>query len=179
MHDDEIPVLIVGGSLVGLSSALFLASHGVPSLVVERHPGTAIHPRAAHFSQRTIELYRGVGLEPTILDASQDEFEQDGAIVSVETLSGRELDYYFRRINEGVEGLSPSPRLFITQIGLEPILRNRAEELGARLEYRTEAVSVEQDDDGVTAVLPAGGRVRADGARAVRHRRGRQRQPGA
>jgi 2-polyprenyl-6-methoxyphenol hydroxylase-like FAD-dependent oxidoreductase len=38
-QDDEVevPVLIVGGSLVGLSTALFLASHGVESLVVERH----------------------------------------------------------------------------------------------------------------------------------------------
>ena len=61
--DDDVPVLISGGSLVGLSTALFLGWHGVPSLVVERHPGTAIHPRAALVNQRTIELYRGVGLE--------------------------------------------------------------------------------------------------------------------
>jgi 2-polyprenyl-6-methoxyphenol hydroxylase-like FAD-dependent oxidoreductase len=53
---DEVPVLIVGGSLVGLSTALFLGRRGVPSFLVERHPGTAIHPRAAHFSQRTIEV---------------------------------------------------------------------------------------------------------------------------
>jgi 2-polyprenyl-6-methoxyphenol hydroxylase-like FAD-dependent oxidoreductase len=45
--DDETPVLIAGGSLVGLSTAVFLGAHGVPSLVVERHRGTAIHPRAA------------------------------------------------------------------------------------------------------------------------------------
>lgn len=56
MSEREVPVLIAGGSLVGLSTALFLGSHGVESLVVERHEGTAIHPRAAHFSQRTIEL---------------------------------------------------------------------------------------------------------------------------
>ena len=42
-QDEEIqvPVLIVGGSLVGLSTALLLARHGVESLVVERHSGTA------------------------------------------------------------------------------------------------------------------------------------------
>ena len=101
--DDDVPVLIAGGSLVGLSTALFLGSHGVPSLVVERHPGTAIHPRAALFNQRTIEIYRGVGLEPAILDASELEFVQNGAVVSVESLAGRELEYYFRNINEGVE----------------------------------------------------------------------------
>ena len=62
--DDDVPVLIAGGSLVGLSTALFLGWHGVPSLVVERHPGTAIHPRAALVNQRTIEIYRSAGLEP-------------------------------------------------------------------------------------------------------------------
>jgi FAD binding domain len=40
--------------------SLFLAHQGIPHLVVERHPGTAIHPRAAFLMQRTVELYRGV-----------------------------------------------------------------------------------------------------------------------
>jgi 2-polyprenyl-6-methoxyphenol hydroxylase-like FAD-dependent oxidoreductase len=151
--NDDVPVLIAGGSLVGLSTALFLGWHGIRSLVVERHPGTAIHPRAALFNQRTIELYRGLGLEREIVEASRREFGQNGAIVSVESLGGRELEYYFRHINDGVESLSPSPRLFITQIGLEPILRTRAEELGARLQYNTELVSFEAGADGVTAVV--------------------------
>jgi 2-polyprenyl-6-methoxyphenol hydroxylase-like FAD-dependent oxidoreductase len=150
MPDDDVPVLIVGGSLVGLSASLLLASKGVASLTVERHPGTAIHPRAAMFNQRTIEIYRGLGLEGEIVGASGLEFEQDGAIVSVETLAGRELEYYFSNVNEGYEPLSPSPRLFISQIGLEPILRRHADELGARLEYSTELVSIDQDEDGVT-----------------------------
>ena len=68
--DDDVPVLIAGGSLVGLSTALFLGASRRPSLVVERHPGTAIHPRAALVNQRTIELYRGVGLEAEIIEAS-------------------------------------------------------------------------------------------------------------
>jgi 2-polyprenyl-6-methoxyphenol hydroxylase-like FAD-dependent oxidoreductase len=150
---EDVPVLIVGGSLVGLSTALFLASHDVQSFVVERHPGTAIHPRAALFNQRTIELYRSVGLESAIVEASELEFEQNGAIVSVESLGGRELEYYFQHINDGVEGLSPSPRLFVTQIGLEPLLRGQAEELGVRLEYGTELISLEPDDDCIRAVL--------------------------
>ena len=45
--DIEIPVLIVGGSMVGMTAALLLGYDGVPSLVVEHHRGTAIHPRAA------------------------------------------------------------------------------------------------------------------------------------
>jgi len=150
---DEVPVLVAGGSLVGLSAALFLAHHDVPVLSVERHPGPAIHPRAAFIMQRTIELYRGVGLEDAIVEASELEFEQDGAIMSVESLGGKELEWYFRHVNEDVEHLSPSPRLFITQIGLEPILRERARELGADVRYSTELVSFEEDADGVTATI--------------------------
>jgi putative polyketide hydroxylase len=56
----------VGGSLVGLSSALFLAGHGVRCLLVERHPDLLMHPRVRGFTPRTVELYRQVGLEPAI-----------------------------------------------------------------------------------------------------------------
>ncbi|HZT44860.1 MAG TPA: FAD-dependent monooxygenase [Gaiellaceae bacterium] len=148
---DDLPVLIVGGSLVGLSAAVFLGARGVPSLVVERHVGTAIHPRAALVNQRTMETYRAVGIEAAIEEAAGREFVQNGAIVSVESLGGKELDWYFREINEGVEDLSPSARIFITQIGLEPILLAKAKEVGAEVRYSAEVVGLDQDDDGVTA----------------------------
>ena len=110
MRYEEVPVLIVGGSLVGLSTSLFLARHGVEHLVVERHPGTAIHPRAAFLMQRTVECYRGAGIEADVIEAARREFVQNGAIVAVESLAGRELQYFFRNVNDGVEALSPSPR---------------------------------------------------------------------
>jgi len=151
--DEEVPVLVVGGSLVGLSTSLFLAQHGVEHLVVERHPGTAIHPRAAAFLQRTIEAFRNAGIEDEVIAAAEKEFVQNGAIMSVESLGGKELDWYFRSINEGVEHLSPSPRLFITQIGLEPVLKQRAGALGARLEYGVEVTALEAGDEGAIAVV--------------------------
>ncbi len=153
MADVDVPVLIVGGSLVGLSASVFLGSRGVPSLVVERHVGTAIHPRAALVNQRTMENYRSVGIEDEIAEAAAREFVQNGAIVSLESLGGKELEYYFQNINEGVEELSPCPRLFITQIGLEPVLLRKAEQVGAEVQYASEIVALEQDDDGVTATI--------------------------
>ena len=96
------------------------------------------------------------------------QFTQNGAIMSAESLGGKELDWYFRFINEGVEAISPSPRLFVTQIGLEPVLRARAEALGARLEYGTELSSFEADDDGVTAVVKTIFPTLADVQRAAR-----------
>ena len=152
-NEVEVPVLVVGGSLVGLSTALFLARHGVRSLVVERHSGTAIHPRAGHFNLRTLEILRQAGLEETIRRRSAEQYPPGGGISNVESLAGREIAMFFADLNAGVAEFSPTIRLFINQDALEPILRVRAGELGAELRYRTECTSLEQDDDGVTAVL--------------------------
>jgi 2-polyprenyl-6-methoxyphenol hydroxylase-like FAD-dependent oxidoreductase len=151
--EQEMPVLVVGGSLVGLTTSVLLASHGVPHMLIERHRGTAIHPRAASFHQRTMEIFRSVGLQQAVEAAAAREFVQNGAIISVDSLSGKELACFYRSFNDGAEGLSPTSRLFITQVGLEPVLRERARELGADHHYATEMISFEQDDAGVAAVV--------------------------
>jgi len=153
MPDEEIPVLIIGGSLVGLTTAMLLGRYGVPSLSVERHAGTAIHPRAGHFQLRTMETIRQAGLEERVRTKSLETYSATGGIIAVESLAGRELATYVKELNEGVEGFSPTVRVFINQDVLEPILRERALELGATLRNRTEAVALEQDDDGVTATV--------------------------
>jgi 2-polyprenyl-6-methoxyphenol hydroxylase-like FAD-dependent oxidoreductase len=150
---EEVPVLIVGGSLVGLSAAAFLAAQGVETLSVERHRGTAIHPRAGHFQLRTMEVLRSIGLQDTVRRAAEEQYDLDFGIAAVESLAGRELAVFIPNLNEGVEKVSPSLRFFMTQQSLEPLLRQRAEELGARLSYATEMQSFTQDDDGVTAII--------------------------
>ncbi len=62
----DTPVLIVGGSLNGLSTALLLAHRGVPCIVVERHPATSIQYKFRGISPRSMEIYRSVGIEPDI-----------------------------------------------------------------------------------------------------------------
>jgi 2-polyprenyl-6-methoxyphenol hydroxylase-like FAD-dependent oxidoreductase len=64
--DAETAVLVVGGSLNGLSAALLLAHRGVPCLVVERHPGTSIQYKFRGISPRSMEIYRSVGIEAEI-----------------------------------------------------------------------------------------------------------------
>src|SRR5438093_285606 len=153
MADLEIPVLIVGGSLVGMSAALLLAHHGVRALAVEHHRGTAIHPRAAQISQRTMEIFRTVGVEQIVRRKSGEQFVQDGAIMAVETLAGKELTYFISNLNEGIRDVSPTERVFISQSLLEPLLKARAEELGATLRFATDMVSFDQDAGGVTAIV--------------------------
>jgi 2-polyprenyl-6-methoxyphenol hydroxylase-like FAD-dependent oxidoreductase len=177
-------VLIVGGSLGGLSTSALLAHHGVPHLLVESHTGTAIHPRAASFHQRTMEIFRSIGIQRDVEEAAAREFVQNGAIIAVESLAGKELHTFFANFNAGVEDLSPTSRLFITQVGLEPILRRRALELGGEHLFGTEMVSLTEHPDHVSALLRprSGGEdievtadyvVAADGAHSrIRERQG-------
>ena len=62
----DVPVLIVGGGPVGLTASIYLSHFGIESLVVERHPGTAILPKARALNARTMEMYRQLGLEAAI-----------------------------------------------------------------------------------------------------------------
>ncbi|MEO6153919.1 MAG: FAD-dependent monooxygenase [Croceibacterium sp.] len=150
-NNETCEVLIVGGSLVGLSAAAFLGHHGVRSTVVEKHAGTSIHPRAGYFHLGTMEAYRRIGLESAILEASHAQFGPDGGINLVESLAGRELAQFVPDINAGVAAYSPCKRFFMTQQSLEPLLHRRATELGADLHYRSELVDFALDADGVTA----------------------------
>jgi 2-polyprenyl-6-methoxyphenol hydroxylase-like FAD-dependent oxidoreductase len=178
VNGSKVPVVIVGGSLAGLTTAAFLAQQGVRSLVIERHRGTAIHPRAALVYQRSMEILRSIDIEAPIRRRSLEQFEPDGAIMSVETLAGEELNWDVAQLNEAVRDLSPTERMFVTQDALEPVLHQRAGELGAELRFGTEMTSFEQDADGVTvtvrdrdtdetSTIRASYLVAADGGRSV------------
>jgi 2-polyprenyl-6-methoxyphenol hydroxylase-like FAD-dependent oxidoreductase len=149
----EVPVLIAGGGLVGLSAAMFLAQHGIASLAVERLRGGSTLPRAAFFHMRTLEMFRLAGIEEEVREQSFLEFEPEGALVIMDTLSGRKLADIIPSLNEGVDALSPCRRLFVSQPGLEPILRRRARSAGAEVLEGHEVVGVEQDTDGVTVTV--------------------------
>ena len=72
---EEVPVLFAGGGLVGLSTAMFLAQHGISSLAIERLRGGSPVPRAAFFHMRTLEMFRAAGIEDQVREQSAKEFE--------------------------------------------------------------------------------------------------------
>jgi 2-polyprenyl-6-methoxyphenol hydroxylase-like FAD-dependent oxidoreductase len=151
---DSAPVLIAGGGLVGLSTAAFLAGHGVPSVVVERLRGVSPLPRAAHFHVRTLEQLRAIGIEDEVKRQSERDFVPEGAIISMDSLAGRKLADIVPGLNVGVDdSLSPCRRLFVTQPGLEAILRRHAVAAGSRVIEGAEVIAVEQDGGGVTAIV--------------------------
>ncbi|MFZ1989242.1 MAG: FAD-dependent monooxygenase, partial [Alphaproteobacteria bacterium] len=149
-QDREAPVLIAGGGLIGLSSAMFLAQHGIRSLVVERLKTTSPLPRAAFFHMRTLEMFRIAGIEERVRDGSRQDFVPEGAIIAMDCVAGKKLADVIGNLNEGVEAVSPCRRLFLNQPNLEPILREKARESGAQILTGHETVSVEQDAGGVS-----------------------------
>src|SRR5262245_1858073 len=152
--DSEVPVLIVGGGIVGLATAMFLAQHGVRSLAIERSREGSPLPRAGHFHLRTIELFRSAGIEAEVRRQSEKDFVPEGAIIAMDSLAGRKLADIIPGLNVGVDDtLTPIRRMFINQPGLERILRRRAEEVGATLRTGREIVGFDQDRNGVTATL--------------------------
>ncbi|MGH3320724.1 MAG: FAD-dependent monooxygenase [Streptosporangiaceae bacterium] len=172
--DESTPVLIVGGSLVGLSAAVFLAWRGVPTVVVEKHAGSSTHPRAIGYTTRTLELFRAVGIN---LPKSHHSGAPRRA--RVESLAGTWYEEYpWTPPSDGKPTVEYSPvaGTAIAQDRLEPLMRERAIGLGADLRPNTELVGFTQDDDAVTATLrERGGRdyrlraqylVAADGARS-------------
>lgn len=53
-----IPVMIIGAGPVGLSASIALSRLGIRNMVVEKHPGLSIHPKARGINSRTMELCR-------------------------------------------------------------------------------------------------------------------------
>ncbi|MFQ6141542.1 FAD-dependent oxidoreductase [Streptomyces seoulensis] len=152
--DHRVPVLIVGGSLVGLSTSLFLGRLGVPHLLVERHSGTSIHPRGRGNNVRTMELYRVAGLEDDIKAAASLLADNHG-ILQTPTLVGDAGEWLFKHIDPGggLARFSPTGWCLCSQNDLEPVLLEGARRLGGDLRYSHELETFEQDGDGVTATV--------------------------
>ncbi len=149
---DNTPVLIVGGSLVGLSAAVFLSWRGVPVVVIDKHHGSSPHPRAIGFTTRTVEHFRQVGIEAP----ASTQGMRPPRRARVESLTGHWFEEYpWTPGGAGAYGAEQSPvhAVAITQDRLEPLLRARAIELGAELRTGTELLGLEPDEDGVTARL--------------------------
>lgn len=160
MSTIQLPVLIVGGGIVGLSASLFLSGQGVKSLLVERHSGTSIHPRARGLNRRTMELYRGLGIDEEVraagaaLSPSWGIYQGSSLVKVIESHPREERSAprplpgaaYFSYLGpvEGTRG---------TQDMIEPVLLSAARNRGGDVRFNTECIGFEQDANGVVATL--------------------------
>ncbi|MFE2728957.1 FAD-dependent oxidoreductase [Kitasatospora sp. NPDC059327] len=175
-NEEQVPVLIVGGGLTGLSAALFLRRHGVHCLLVERHASTTLLTRASGISSRTMELLRDAGLEQTVIDRApklidghrwRELGQPADQIPWVVLRSNGVADLANAVIVEepslDVSRLSPTRPYWCGQDRLEPILRDEAVRLGADIRFNTALESFTEDENGATAVVVD----RATGARTT------------
>jgi putative polyketide hydroxylase len=150
--EEAYDVLVVGAGPAGLTTAAGLARAGIRVLVVEKHTGTSIFPKAAGVRPRTMEILRSWGLDQSVYSAGQDVRLELGIspvlaapVVGVESLGAPAAQY--------VSTMSPSPFAFVPQDHLEPVLFEHLRDRGGEVRFRTELAGFEVDGDGVRARL--------------------------
>jgi putative polyketide hydroxylase len=162
---ERVPVLIVGAGGAGLSLSVLLRQQGIASVLVERRADVSWYPRARNLNFRTLEVFRGLGLEPQVIAAGSQVsrmFRKD-TVASPERAEFPAVDQALHFVDHP-ELLTPEPLIwYCPQSRLEPLLLAAARQRGGDVRYDTELVSFTQDEQGVTATI----RDRATGTSSV------------
>lgn len=153
--DVRVPVLVVGGSLVGLSTSLFLSRHGIRHLLVEKHAGTSVHPRGRGINARTMELFRTAGVEPAIRKEASALEANQGILQTQSSLVGGEHKWLIKAVDpsNALKKFSPTGWCLCSQNNIEPVLAAQSRAQGADVRFATELMSFDQDETGVSAVV--------------------------
>lgn len=149
-------VLIVGGGPAGLTAALLLGRYGVPSVLVERRATLSALPRATGINLRSMEIFRAIGLADRISAASMD-VRGLPLWVQLDSLRGPVRASHNLDVPSGAPDIgfpSPAAHLQLAQDRLEPILLEAVRSQSVcDVRFNTELLSVEEDEEGVTAAL--------------------------
>ncbi|MBP2365180.1 FAD-dependent monooxygenase [Pseudonocardia parietis] len=169
---EEFGVVIVGGGPVGLTASIMLSRLGVRHALFERHPGTSIHPKAIGLNQRTIEVFRSLGIEDDVRQAAAPPrtYERTAWYTSFAgptELHGRRIAvrdaWGGGRYAEEYARVSPCRYTMLPQIRLEPILRRHAETSPlAEICFDSPVTAVSSRADHVDVTVAGRRKVRAD-----------------
>ena len=159
MNTVTTDVLIVGAGPSGLAMAALLAREGIDAITVTKYGGTAHSPRAHITNQRTMEVFRDLGMAADITRVATPN-DLTGNNVWATSFAGPEIARLLtwgsgpeRRTDYDLA--SPCAMVNIPQHVMEPVQLRRALDLGADIRFGMEVVAISQDDEGVTAQVRA------------------------
>ncbi|KAF5860708.1 hypothetical protein ETB97_001215 [Aspergillus alliaceus] len=152
------PVIIVGANLVGLSAALCLSKHEIPTVVLEKHASISKHPRAIGFTSRTMEIYRWLGIADRIPEVPEDFNLMRARVESMtgkwfESTSWSGTEKSSKEDSTVKKQYSPSRGAAIPQDQLEAILQEAVIERGVNIRRQHTVTNIEQDPNSVTVTV--------------------------
>ncbi|KAH6949642.1 FAD binding domain-containing protein [Ilyonectria sp. MPI-CAGE-AT-0026] len=155
MTEFDTEVLVVGAGVTGLSLAALLSRFGIKTLAIAKHSGTAPAPRAHITNQRTMEVFRDMGIEDQV-KAVSTPLKSLGSGVMTTSLTGTEVGRYHcygagdNQLSDFTKS-SPCEMQNSPQHLLEPVLLVRARENGAQVRFNNELAHIEQSSQQVVA----------------------------
>lgn len=148
MKNQDIQVLIVGAGPTGLTLACDLARRKVPFRIIDKAPKFFIGSKGKGLQPRSLEVFDDLGIVEEILRLGKFHIPMRGYDGS-QVIGEQDMH----------EGRNPTPStpyaspMIIPQWRVEETLRGLLRKLDGEVELSTEMVSLEQDDNGVTATL--------------------------
>ncbi len=149
----DVPVLIVGAGPAGLALAIELGRQEVGALVIERHRGTSIYPKASGISTRTMEVFRGWGIEDAVRDYSLEALPFMSIRPVLAEDRGITVPLGFPTDDQAL-AVSPTRPAISPQDHIEPIMLDHARGLpGVEVRFDAMLVGFEQDGECVRATV--------------------------
>ena len=141
---------MVGAGPAGLATGIALRRSGVRVLVVDKHPGTSVYPKATVLRTRGLEILRSWGLEQRIRRVEQALRPQ---VVFGRSLAEPPDEVRSWLPRTGIAAASsPTTVATVSQDQLEALLLEHLTELGGEVRFGTELVDFDAGAD-VTASL--------------------------
>lgn len=162
----KVPVLVIGGGGVGLTTSILLSDLGVDHLLVERRDVGSSLPKAHLLNQRTMEIFRQHGIADSVTEIAA-RMEEIGAVRFKTSLAGdgphdgrllHKIDAFGGgELHDRYAPDSPALNHNLPQSRLEPLLKRHAEErTPGQIRFSHELIALADHGDKVVAEIRNG-----------------------
>ncbi len=152
--DTDIDVLVVGAGPVGSTLTADLLRRGLRVRLIDKAPHAFEGSRAKGVQPRTQEVFEDLGV-------LEEAYAEGGAYPLMGIHIGRITVPWRMQSHHRPTPAVPYPNiLLLPQSRTDAVLHRLLDRLGLRIEFGVALEGFEQDDDGVTATLSSGERVR-------------------